>query len=84
MSNTYIIPVDEGDMQDAISTELGVSVDADIAQEVLDSFIEPTDVTAPIGCCAQEESLSMMLALMKQIGEHKGQIIQFIDEAGAA
>nr|WP_282764573.1 hypothetical protein [Alteromonas macleodii] len=55
-----------------------------MAQEVLDNFIDITKVTAESGCSAPEECLRMMLALMKQIGEHKDEIIQYIDEAEAA
>lgn len=84
MSNTYIVSVEADDMQDAISTELGVNVEEELAQEVLDNFIDTTEVTAESGCSAQEECLSMMLALMKQIGEHKDQITQYINEAEAA
>ena len=78
MTNTYFIPIDSDDVQDAISTELGFSVDEATAQEVLDTFIEPTQVTATVGCSAQEECLSMMLSLMKQIGDNKASIMQII------
>lgn len=84
MSNTYIVSVEADDMQDAISTELGINVEEELAQEVLDNFIDTTEVTAESGCSAQEECLSMMLALMKQIGEHKDQITRYINEADAA
>ncbi len=84
MSNTYFIPIEADDMQDAISTELGINVEEELAQEVLDYFIDTSEVTAESGCSAQEECLSMMLALMKQIGEHKDQLNQYINEAEAA
>lgn len=81
MNSTYFIDVESGDMQDAISTELGVSVDEAIAQNVLGNFIDSTKVVAERGCSAQEECLSMMLSLMQQIGDNKDEILQFIDEA---
>ena len=84
MNNKYFISVEADDMQDAISTELGLNVEEDLAQEVLDNFIDTSEVTAESGCSAEEECLSMMLALMKQIGEHKTQIIQYINEAEVA
>jgi len=84
MNNQYFISVEADDMQDAISTELGLNIDEDLAQEVLDNFIDTTQITAESGCSAPEECLSMMLALMKQIGEHKTQIIQYINEAEVA
>ena len=35
MSNTYIVSIEADDMQDAISTELGINVEEELAQEVL-------------------------------------------------
>lgn len=84
MTNTYFIPIDSNDVQDAISVELGINVEEYIAQEVLDNFIQEAEVVATVGCSSQEECLSMMLCLMKQIGEHKEQIIQCINETDAA
>jgi len=78
--NTYIATVDSADVQDAICAVMGDNVSDDIAQAVLDNYIEPTDVLAPVGASPTEYTASVQQALTAQIAANKEEISQFIDD----
>ena len=77
---TYIAPVDETDVQDAISNVLGQSVSEDIAQSVLNNYVEPTSITAPRGCTGVEEAHHVKRGLIKQLTPSKAEISAYIDD----
>ncbi len=77
---TYIAPVEETDVQDAISNVLGQSVSEDIAQSVLDNYVEPTSITAPRGCTGDEEAHHVKQGLIVQLTPNKAEISAYIDD----
>ena len=77
---TYIAPIEETDVQDAISNVLSQSVSEDIAQSVMDNYVEPTSITAPSGCTGDEEAHHVKRGLIAQITPNKAEISAYIDD----
>lgn len=77
---TYIAPVEDTDVQDAISDVTGESVNEDVAQSVLDNYIEPTSITAPRGCTGDEEAYHVKQGLIAQLTPNKAEISAYIDD----
>ena len=77
---TYIAPVEDTDVQDALRDVLDQSVSEEIAQSVLDNYIEPTSITAPRGCTGVEEAHHVKRGLIKQLTPSKAEISAYIDD----
>lgn len=77
---TYIAPVEDTDVQDALRDVLDQSVSEEIAQSVLDNYIEPTSITAPCGCTGDEEARHVKQGLIAQMMPNKDEIGAYIDE----
>ncbi len=77
----YIVPVDADEVQDAIHTVLDQSVSEDVAQEVLDCFVQTEEITAPSGSTAEEVREITKKALVEQISKHKADIDDLISDA---
>jgi hypothetical protein len=81
---TYIAPVEDTDVQDALRDVLDQSVSEEIAQSVLDNYIEPTSITAPRGCTGDEEAHHVKQGLIAQLTPNKEEISDYIDDLYAA
>lgn len=77
--NTYIAPIDTDDVQTAVAAVMDDSISEDIAQSVLDNFIEPCSILAPSGCTGEEESQAVQEGLRAQIADNKAEISDYID-----
>ena len=77
---TYIAPVEDTDVQDALRDVLDQSVSEESAQSVLDNYIEPTSITAPCGCTGDEEAHHVKRGLIKQLTPNKAEISAYIDD----
>lgn len=78
--NTYIASVDSSDMQAAILEVLGDNVTEELAESVMDSFIEPTSIIAVSGCTPEEELKCVKAGLVNQLTPQKDDVSAYLNE----
>jgi|TARA_Y100001936_G_scaffold242713_1_gene280467 phage host-nuclease inhibitor protein Gam len=74
----YIATVEADDVQDAIHTVFDQSVSEELAQEVLDYYVQTDEIMAPSGCTSKEHEEVVQKALVEQLSKHKDEITTLI------
>ena len=77
---TYFPNIDISDVQTAICSVMSDNVDEEMAQSILDNFVDTTQITAVSGCTPAEEAAAIQAGLEKQIGYNTPEINDHIEE----
>lgn len=78
--STYFPSIDATDMQEAALTVFDENISEDMAQDVLDNYIDTTSITAQSGCTREDENTAIQSGLVQQLSANQEEIKKYIDE----